>query len=94
MWVLLGYCYKQYRYVKTNFEMSATRTINVSCLEQLYVGADEVEVVLGCDVVDPPQLPLELLAVGPYREVDLHHVVHHHLPVLLRDVVILKRGVN
>ena len=40
-------------------------------------------------MVDPPQLPLELLAVGPHGEVDVHHVLHHRLPEVLRDELVL-----
>lgn len=40
-------------------------------------------------MVDPPQLPLELLAVGPHGEVDVHHVVDHRLAEVLRDELVL-----
>ena len=63
----------------------------VLLLEQGGVGVDEVQVVLGGDMVDPTKLLLKLCAVLADREVDVDHVVNHLHAVLVGDLVILER---
>ena len=50
---------------------------------------DEVQVVLGRDMVDAAELLQELCAVLADREMDMDHVVNYLHTVLVRNLVIL-----
>ena len=63
----------------------------VLLIQQFSICADEVEVVLWCDVVDSSQLLQELLAILPHTEVHRDHMVHHRLAMFIWNLVILRK---
>ena len=71
--------------------MALVKNKFVLLIQQFSVRADEVEVVLWCDVVDSSQLLQELLAILPHTEVHRDHMVHYRLAMFIWNLSILRK---
>lgn len=56
-----------------------TKDVLVLVFQQSGVGANEVQVVFGGDIINPSQLLLEQIAVVAHRSVHHTHVMYHCL---------------
>lgn len=63
----------------------------VLLLQQFVVRVDEVQVVLGCGVVDSPQLLQECLAEHADSLMYIHHVVDDIFAVFVGNLVVLEK---
>lgn len=63
----------------------------VLLLQQFVVGVNEVQVVLGCGVIHPPQLLQECFTVHADSLMHIHHVVDNIFTMFVGNLVVLEK---